>query len=313
MQLPHLTIFRESDKIKTDHKIQFFGGEPVEYAKSDLPVCFSVRSVTTVLKVDFSGFTLPDSGDSHGFCEINYVERGTFCIRVDGVAHTLTEGQMIIYAPNSFHVLHRGCDAFSNIISFEAEWSGFESLFNRPITLTPRQRQTVIQLVDSGREMFRPAKIEDGLKGMLVRDGADALELQKLKNQLELFIIDVFKTDKVGLTAKQIGAKEQFDRAVAYMTENISKNISLEDVAHHCTVSVSRLKVVFKEISNDSPISHFIELKLEKAKCMMTETSKNFTQISDELGFASVHYFSKIFKKKTGMSPTEYVKSMGKN
>ena len=52
------------------------------------------------------------------------------------------------------------------------------------------------------------------------------------------------------------------------------------------------------------------EFTLEKAKELIRENDKNFTQISEELGFSTVHYFSRLFKKKTGMTPTEYRSSV---
>ena len=49
---------------------------------------------------------------------------------------------------------------------------------------------------------------------------------------------------------------------------------------------------------------------VKKAKEYIRENEKNFTQISDELGFTSIHYFSRLFKKKTGMTLTEYRSSV---
>ena len=51
-------------------------------------------------------------------------------------------------------------------------------------------------------------------------------------------------------------------------------------------------------------------MKIEKAKEYIRENEMNFTQISDELGFSSIHYFSRLFKKKTGMTLTEYRSSV---
>ena len=62
-----------------------------------------------------------------------------------------------------------------------------------------------------------------------------------------------------------------------------------------------------------SPISYFISLKLDEAKNMITDTDLNFTEISESLGFATVHYFSRLFKNKTGLTPSQYAKSVYKN
>ena len=49
-------------------------------------------------------------------------------------------------------------------------------------------------------------------------------------------------------------------------------------------------------------------MKIDAAKFMICDTSLNFTQISEKLGFTTVHYFSKLFKDKVGVSPSEYAK-----
>jgi AraC-like DNA-binding protein len=65
--------------------------------------------------------------------------------------------------------------------------------------------------------------------------------------------------------------------------------------------------MIFRE-SYGGAISFFNELKLDEAKRLIREGRLNFTEIADALGFTSLHYFSRLFKKKTGLSPSEYAK-----
>ncbi len=283
----------------------------MEYAKTDLPVYFSIHTIITVSTVDFAQIAKIE-GEKHSFLEVNCVKSGTLKIAVDGVKYEYGEGQMLIYSPNAYHEKWDDCDSVSYILSFEADESGFEALYNRVLTLTPRQMQTIGQIVEDYGELFRILDECEGLRGMVPKDNVDVFKLQKLKNQLEFLFLDIYQTDKTGISNHTIRSKEQFDLAVQYMKSNISRNPSLEDIAKHCSISISKLKMVFKEQCDDSPISYLIKLKIDEAKVMMTETSQNFSQISDSLGFTSVHYFSKLFKKKTGMTPSEYVKFVEK-
>ena len=59
-------------------------------------------------------------------------------------------------------------------------------------------------------------------------------------------------------------------------------------------------------------MSYFISLKIDTAKAMIRDTDLNFTQISEKLGFSTVHYFSKLFKDRVGVSPSKYAKSVYK-
>ena len=56
----------------------------------------------------------------------------------------------------------------------------------------------------------------------------------------------------------------------------------------------------------------FYFTKINAVKAMISDTDLNFTQISEDLGFTIVYYFSKLFKSRVGTSPTEYEKSVYK-
>ena len=57
-------------------------------------------------------------------------------------------------------------------------------------------------------------------------------------------------------------------------------------------------------------MDYFANLKIDAAKEMIRMSDMNFTQIAEELGYASIHYFSRQFKKRTAMTPTEYAYSI---
>ena len=57
-------------------------------------------------------------------------------------------------------------------------------------------------------------------------------------------------------------------------------------------------------------IDFFTKMKVEYAKELIREKNQNFTQISEFLGYSSIHYFSRQFKKITGMTPSEYTASI---
>ena len=282
----------------------------MEYTKTCLPEFLSVRSIITIFRADFSSYKLTGESESHDFCEIKYVERGSHRLLLDGISFELSEGQMMIYAPNAEHIANGKTDALASIVSFESDTEAIKSLFNRVITLNMRQRKMISEIVSIGEGIFRATPPDSAQVGMLPKDGTNAFELQTLKNRLELFLLDIYQCDTAKETSRYPHA--EYDTIVEYLKQNISRSLSLDDIARECSLSISRLKLICKEASGLSPISLFISLKLEEAQKMITEASLNFTEIADALGFTSVHYFSKLFKKKTGLTPTEYSKTVGK-
>jgi len=116
--------------------------------------------------------------------------------------------------------------------------------------------------------------------------------------------------DKTSPTVgKNLYLAEQFQSVEAYMKEHLCDMIGLDDISHGCSMSVSKLSTLFRQYKGCSPMAHFNYLRIEEAKRLIETTSMNMTEISDKLGFGSSQYFSKVFKKNAGVTPTEYAKN----
>ena len=75
-------------------------------------------------------------------------------------------------------------------------------------------------------------------------------------------------------------------------------------------MSVSKLKLLFRSKVGKGPIDYLICLRVEKAKLLIRKGELNISQVAEMLGFSSLHYFSRVFKRATGMSPSEYGKTV---
>jgi AraC-like DNA-binding protein len=75
-------------------------------------------------------------------------------------------------------------------------------------------------------------------------------------------------------------------------------------------MSRTTLKMTFKGSLGLGVMEYYKLLKIEEAKRLIREEELNFTQVADKLEYSSIHYFSKQFKKVTGMTPSEYVGSV---
>ena len=86
---------------------------------------------------------------------------------------------------------------------------------------------------------------------------------------------------------------------------NYSKNLSVGEYAKMCNLSESRFSHLFKEITGISPVKYIIRVKLEKSKDMILNTDYPLSQICSDVGFSDQNYFSRIFKKYYGTSPSK--------
>jgi transcriptional regulator GlxA family with amidase domain len=66
---------------------------------------------------------------------------------------------------------------------------------------------------------------------------------------------------------------------------------------------------MFKQYTGIAPVQYQLDLKIRRAREMLVSTDLSIKEISYELGFQSIHYFSRIFKNKTGMAPSEIRKT----
>ena len=88
------------------------------------------------------------------------------------------------------------------------------------------------------------------------------------------------------------------------------ERLSVADVSRRFSISPTTLKKLFASRLGMGVMSYFLDCRMREAKKLIREEEKSFSEIAIELGFASVHHFSRIFKQKIGMTPTEYGRSV---
>ena len=94
------------------------------------------------------------------------------------------------------------------------------------------------------------------------------------------------------------------------MENRLTETLTLEQICHDNLIGVSQLQNLFRSKCGGGIIEYFTRMKITRAKELIREKNMNFTQIADFLGYNSIHYFSRQFKKITGMTPSEYALSI---
>ena len=102
------------------------------------------------------------------------------------------------------------------------------------------------------------------------------------------------------------------ERAAHYFKDNYNKQISIEQYAAEHLMSVNWFIHSFKSVMKMSPMQYIISLRIAMAKGYLENSTKNIAEISNEVGYENALYFSRLFRKYTGMTPTEYRKKRGK-
>jgi AraC-like DNA-binding protein len=152
------------------------------------------------------------------------------------------------------------------------------------------------------------------------------------KDMLVLFhkLIDTVAASSIGypqqvagITLQILGLVNTISRFKAYENDPVGKLISkakfileqsfenqvdMEDIARQLPMGYSSFRKAFKKIAGESPNQYHLNLRLNRAKDLLTTTVLNINEVADQTGFESVYYFSKLFKKKNGISPNAYRK-----
>lgn len=106
--------------------------------------------------------------------------------------------------------------------------------------------------------------------------------------------------------------KSPVEHVKDYVKDNLSNEITLTEAAAKVFLNPSYLSQLFKQQTNMNFVDYVLEERMGEAKRLLATTSLRIAEIAGRLGYCDVAYFSAVFKKTTGFTPSEYRKSQGK-
>ncbi|MBB6634924.1 response regulator transcription factor [Cohnella thailandensis] len=96
------------------------------------------------------------------------------------------------------------------------------------------------------------------------------------------------------------------DRSKAYIRQRFAEELSLEDVANHVHLNPFYFSKVFKQHVGETFIDYLTGVRIDKAKQLIEEDRLSLKEVCYEVGYKDPNYFSRVFKKVTGVAPSEY-------
>ncbi|MBQ4526757.1 MAG: helix-turn-helix transcriptional regulator [Clostridia bacterium] len=278
---------------------------------------FNVQiNVSKIAYIHYFEFTnhYHTQNDSHNFCELLYVDKGTLSVHARNFSGELCVNQLIIHRPDEIHSLTTSDTVAPNviIIGFECENNELIPFSQTPVTLTPEQTKTLSKILQEGMSVFEPPYDIPNTIHMPKRKeypfGADQL----LKIGLESFLISLIREHEIPEPGSKIPVKKNpgIYAVYQYITENYNTKITLDNLCFLFAVNKTSLCRDFRQEFGITVLGYINSLKIREAKSLLRSGNYSHTEISEKLGFASIHYFSRMFKKHTGQSPSEYIKTV---
>lgn len=139
-------------------------------------------------------------------------------------------------------------------------------------------------------------------------------ELQACPNMESLRNWFLDKTREIGAKMEDSKEKEAvsvIDRAKEYIDENFRKDISLDDVSREVDISPYYFSKLFKQETGKNFIEHLTEIRLKNARELLQDSQLPIKEICAQSGYSDPNYFSRIFKKYEGVTPSEFRERLG--
>lgn len=143
-------------------------------------------------------------------------------------------------------------------------------------------------------------------------------ELQMCKDNyaemLEMYLRQIFimlqRYFKSSAKVENFRVVEEIDKATEYFNEHYNENISIDEYAENNHVSISWFIRNFKQYTGSTPMQYILAKRIYNAEILLQNPAYNVTEISQIVGYDNPLYFSRIFKKAKGLSPSEYRKNI---
>lgn len=208
------------------------------------------------------------------------LKSGKANININGIEKKINENQCMILVPNNKYIIKLEDGEFFETIIFDGVIED-NIIKNKIITLGAKSSNVYKDLFSLSDEKNCELMLS-GLQYFLT-----VLKTEQLRK-------DYFSDDTA-----------IFYEALNYMKENLDKDLSISNIAAYLCVSSSKFKRVFKKHSLLSVHKYLLTLKTEAAKEMLLEGVSS-KMVSKKLGFENQNYFSAVFKRETGESPSNF-------
>lgn len=259
------------------------------FFKGNMEYPFNIESI---------GVTHPDkdyfiSRSCSDYFVIEFIAEGKGVLSVNGKDYALEKGDVYILPPESKHNYHA-----DERQPYRKLWCNFYSTtFAKLQTEYGLNDKYVFHAPDCEKDFLR--LVEIATFGSCINDEEWANVATVLMNVLNKIAAREYRPEGSNTIATHV--KEILDGA-------IFDNITVEELAKRLFVSKMILTREFKNMYGMSPYHYYLDKKLSQAKLMLRRSTLAVKEISDKLCFADEHYFSGFFKRKVGVTPSEFRK-----
>lgn len=249
-----------------------------------------------------------ESYHNHDFLELAYVWSGEGKYQIEGQVYSVHEGDLLIINPG---VKHQALRSESGVMPATEFFVGFSDIQipDYPYNFLPiPSGEHIIHTTGEFRQKISRICSSMELENVVCREGRYFMMKSYLMQMILLVIRE--QCEEISQTGSYAfeSANKQYvvERIVNYFEEHYNEKISLDQIAENMYLSPFYISKIFKSEIGDTPIRYLINIRLEKAKMLLEEENNSSIQeIAGMVGYDDAYHFSKLFKKRYGISPSQ--------
>jgi AraC family transcriptional regulator, transcriptional activator of pobA len=248
----------------------------------------------------------------HDFYEVLFLSRGSGFHIIDSNKYTISPPCVFFLSPGQAHRLELSSDIDGFIFLFTAEFyllnqANKNKLLEYPFFFSVNQNNPPLLLNEEADTNF--------IKSLFLR-GCKEIERQKncsedlIRSILELLLLSCSQLYPAELTTVHKGKGQiVVKNFLKHIEENYQNNLSITEYSRKLAISPNHLTQLVKQITGKTSIALLQEKLIVETKRLLLHTNLSVSEIADRMSFGDQSYFTKYFKKKTGITPLQYRKN----
>ena len=236
---------------------------------------------------------------THPFTELFYVVDGKGEFNIQGQRFPVKANDFVIINPQVEHTELSSPDELLEYIVLGINGLSFSNL--TPVS-EGGHPFSFFNLRDEQKDILRY------LNAMVQEATSQSMSYELVcHNLLEILLIKILRHQHFDLeVGKQSKATKDISFIKHYLETYYHESIQLEDLASMTHLSRFYISHSFKKEIGMSPMEYLIAIRIKESKILLRTTNYSISQVADIVGFTTPTYFSKQFRKSTGISPTDY-------
>lgn len=249
-----------------------------------------------------------DKYHSHDFPEIAFVLSGAGQYHIEGEIYEVQEGDLLIINPGVKHQALMSMDSNQPTTEFFVGFTDIQ-LKGYPANFLPVPDGThmVHTTGELRQKLFKICSSMEA-ENAVCRQGRYFMLKAYLMQMILLVVREQFEEPMSlkGYAFESANKKYVVEQMVSYFEDHYSEKISLDQIAENMYLSPFYISKIFKSETGDTPIRHLINIRLEKAKELLEGgDGSSIQEIAASVGYDDAYHFSKLFKKRYGITPSQ--------